>query len=65
MHFHYIKPNEDTCEVLDAVRSDYQKLLTILFEIPESRERGEAIKKLEESLMFCTKAIVVAPGAGE
>lgn len=59
-HFHYIKPDEKTCEYLEAARSEYMQLLSLLHTIPPSRERSIAITALEKSLMFATKAIVVA-----
>jgi len=59
-HFGYIKPNEKTTERLEFCRNDYYYQLHKLHTIPPSRERALAITKLEESLMFATKAIVVA-----
>lgn len=58
-HFDYIKPDEETQHLIENCRRCYKTLLTSLHTIPPSRERSLAITKLEESLMFATKAIVI------
>jgi len=59
-HFDYIRPNEQTAVFIENARNEYKSLLGKLHTISPSRERSLAITKLEESLMFATKAIVVA-----
>lgn len=59
-HFTYIRPDEQTQTYLERARTNYWTLLNALHSIPESRERSLAITNLETSLMYTTKAIIVA-----
>jgi hypothetical protein len=59
-HFQYIVPDEQTQADLDSARVNYRGMLSALHSIPNGRCRALAITHLEKSLMYCTKAIVVA-----
>lgn len=60
-HFDHIVPSAKAGEELDRTRLNYKNLLeAVLSQIPAGRERALAVTHLETSLMFATKAIVVA-----
>lgn len=58
-HFDYIRPDEQTQKYIENIRKDYKQILGKLHSIAPSRERSLAITKLEEALVFATKAVVV------
>lgn len=59
-NFDYIVPDEQAQKYLETARDEYRGLLSLLLTIPDNRERARAIVQLEQSLMYATKAIVVA-----
>jgi len=55
-----IKPNEEQINRIEIIRTLYKSLVRALLEnSKQSREQSLAITKLEESLMFATKNIVL------
>lgn len=55
-----IKPNDDQIQRIEKLRESFKKAGESLFEnCNQSREMSLAITKLEESLMWATKSIVL------
>ena len=58
--FTNITPEGDQIERIEILREEYKQVVNIICQfIPRSPERTIALRKLEESLMYAVKAIVL------
>jgi len=55
-----ITPDKEQIEKIEKLRDNYKQLALLIFDsCLNTRESREGIKRLEESLMWCVKAIIL------